>query len=123
MLCFLNASGNKHNLRDMGLLPEPGDTACQVEQKLREAFLSHQTPGTWRIGPKEDDVLPVLLKAKLLASGKASRDEVFAAMQAYAQYHKLPEMRNPKGLALRIKRHNNRNPTRRAPIEFTRDAA
>eukprot|EP00439_Symbiodinium_sp_Y106_P032850 s2276_g3.t3 len=98
MFVFVNASKNKYNLRKpLDALPSPTDTAAELEDKLRYAFLSHLTDGQWLPAPKDGYIRQHLCKQGFLANVKAARREVFRAMARYARQHQLPEMKTYNG--------------------------
>lgn len=125
MFCFLNRAANKYLLRQVGMLPVYGDSRSDILRKLRGAFLSNLSTGQWQVN-KSDDVgelhhtTLILRKAELLAQNGApfSREEIFAAMQVYAQKEGLQLMHTYDALALRIRIHNAANPTARQLIEI-----
>ncbi|CAJ1361604.1 unnamed protein product [Effrenium voratum] len=121
MLCFVNTSANKHVLRKQGFLPSKLATVQETGSSLRRAFLSNRFAATWQIGPRSTPEIEQLLKAaRALPEGTWSREELFSAMQLYARRHKLPKMKTFNGLAWRILRSKETNPTRRGDIEITR---
>jgi hypothetical protein len=125
MFCFLNRAANKYLLRQVGMLPVSGDSRSDILRKLRGAFLSNLSTGQWQVN-KRDDVgelhnTPLILrKAELLARNGApfSREEIFAAMQIYAQKEGLQLMQTYDALALRIRIHNQADPAARQLIEI-----
>ena len=124
MLCFINAAENKKRLRKQGFLPCSGDANCDVQDKLRSAFLSSRVSGTWQIMNRSPDslkpILSLLQEAKLLTKSASNRLEIFEAMKLYAATEKLPAMKTFNGLAWRIRRHRNRDPNRRSTVEIPR---
>ena len=125
MFCFLNRAANKYLLRQVGMLPVSGDSRSDILRKLRGAFLSNLSTGQWQVN-KRDDVgelhktTLILRKAELLARNGApfSREEIFAAMQIYAQKEGLQLMQTYDALALRIRIHNQADPAARQLIEI-----
>ena len=119
MLVFVNAPANQFALRKQtDALPTLQDTAAEVEEKLRHAFLSHLTDGQWRIAPKDVQVRQLLHKCGLLSTAKAARTEVFRAMRRYAKQHHLPEMRTYNGLLLRILYSLSTSPCKTGTVEI-----
>ena len=102
MLVFTNMSDNKHCLRKLDMLPSPDETAQEVQEKLRIAFLSHETAGLWQKAPMDGRVRQVLQQHGLLDSAdKACKAEVFRAMQTYAGT-RLPPSRTYNGYVWQI---------------------
>ncbi|CAE7538600.1 unnamed protein product [Symbiodinium sp. CCMP2592] len=119
MLVFVNAPKNKSNLRkNLDALPAATDTAAEVEEKLRHAFLSHLTDGQWEVARKDDAVRKHLYKQGLLDSVKAAREDVFVAMAEYARQHQLPEMKTYNGYVFRVVYSLDSNPTKTGAIEI-----
>lgn len=125
MFCFLNRAANKYLLRQVGMLPGSGDSRSDILRKLRGAFLSNLSSGQWQVNKRDDvgelhDTTLILRKAELLAQNGApfSREEIFAAMQVYAQKEGLQLMQTYDALALRIRIHNQADPTARQLIEI-----
>ena len=119
MFVFVNAPTNKYTLRKpLDALPSRTDTAAEVEDKLRHAFLSHRTDGQWRIAPKDVQTRRQLCKQGFLADVKASRGEVFRAMAKYARRHQLPEMKTYNGYLFRLLYHLDSNPDKTGAIEI-----
>ena len=125
MFCFLNRAANKKLLRQVGMLPASGDRRPDILRKLRGAFLSNLSTGQWQVNKRDDvgelhETTLILRKAELLAWNGApfSREEIFAAMQVYAQKEGLQLMQTYDALALRIRIHNEANPTARQLIEI-----
>lgn len=123
LFCFLNASWNKFNLRQLGMLPGSGSHWRDVDQKLHAAFLSNESKGNWQVMRKEaamSTLLPFLRKAKVLGKNERGPAQVFQAARVHADQHGLPPMRTFNGLALRILLNANSNPTKRKVIEVGR---
>ena len=124
MFMFINLSENRNPLRKGGLLPLPGESHVDVDRKLRSAFLSHDTPDVWQVMREEamSPVLSILRRARVLSDIDCaySNEELFQAMNLYAKQEQLPAMRNFNGLAWRIRRHNDTNPTQRNLVDFNR---
>ncbi|CAE7346857.1 unnamed protein product [Symbiodinium sp. CCMP2592] len=118
MLMFVNASKNKYNLRKpLDALPSPTDTAAELEDKLRYAFLSHSTDGQWLPAPKDGYIRQHLCKQGFLADVKAARREVFRAMAKYARQHQLPEMKTYNGYVFQLRRRRESSSTTTATIQ------
>lgn len=121
LFCFVNAATNKQTLRRLGFLPSSGARSSEVCEKLRAAFLSHDSNGQWQFIRKDEAsmsyVLRLLQKDKVLANVEYSRSEVFVAMKMYAELYKLPEMQTFNGLAVRIRQSMERGPYTRNRIE------
>eukprot|EP00438_Fugacium_kawagutii_P003675 Skav224245 [mRNA] locus=scaffold939:1465982:1467977:- [translate_table: standard] len=121
LFCFLNTAENKTPLRKMGALPLSGDTSSAVCEKLRAAFLSHESRGSWQYVRKdESSMLPILLllrDARVISQTDYLPSEVFEAMKMYADKHGLPAMRTFNGFAARILQSIDKSPTTRALIE------
>ena len=119
MLVFVNASKNKYNLRKpLDSLPSATDTAAELEDKLRYAFLSHSTDGQWLLAPKDVQIRVHLHKQGLLPQVRAARREGFRAMAEYASLHQLPEMRTYNGYVFRLLYHLQSSPTKTGAIEI-----
>ena len=119
MFVFVNASKNKYNLRKpLDALPSPTDTAAELEDKLRYAFLSHLTDGQWLPAPKDGYIRQHLCKQGFLANVKAARREVFRAMARYARQHQLPEMKTYNGYVFRLRRRLEPSSTTTATIQI-----
>ena len=122
LFCFVNASRNKTQLRKMGLLPLPGATSLTVCNQLRAAFLSHECSGLWQRLQKDEDsmgpILRILRKTKVLGKGKYDKSEVLAAMKGYQKRCGLPPMQTFNGLAVRMLRSVETNPTKREVLEI-----
>eukprot|EP00438_Fugacium_kawagutii_P005311 Skav231741 [mRNA] locus=scaffold638:238582:239667:- [translate_table: standard] len=127
MFLFVNLTENKKPLRKLELLPRPGENHSDVGRKLRLAFLSHATPGTWQVMNNSSAVmqpiLRILKRASVISAGSDSgydKQETFEAMKHLARQQQLPAMRTFNGLAWRLLRHNSRDPSRRSVVEFER---
>ncbi|CAE7203122.1 unnamed protein product [Symbiodinium sp. CCMP2456] len=119
MFVFVNAPKSKYNLRKpLDALPSATDTAAEVEDKLRHAFLSNRTDGQWRIAPKDVQTRQQLCKEGFLADVEAARGEVFRAMAKYARRHQLPEMKTYNGYVFRLLYHLDSNPNKTGAIEI-----
>ena len=119
MLVFVNGPTNKYSLRKpLDALPSPTDTAAEVEDKLRYAFLSHRTDGQWRVASKDVQIRERLYKQGVLAEVGAARTEVFRAMAEYARLHQLPEMKTYNGYAFRLLYSMDSNPNKTGAIEI-----
>ncbi|CAE7538587.1 unnamed protein product [Symbiodinium sp. CCMP2592] len=119
MLVFVNAPTNKYNLRKpLDVLPSPTDTAAEVEDKLRYAFLSHRTNGQWRVAPKDVQIRAHLCKLGFLADVNSARRDVFRAMAKYARRHQLPEMKTYNGYVFRLMDYMDSSPTKTGAIEI-----
>ena len=120
MLVFANAAENQHVLRKINFLPAAGDAIADVRDKLRCAFVSHQSDGKWRRAPKDGKVRSLLCKDDFLADPTAATaEEVFCAMEKYAKKHSLPRMKTYNGYAFRILRDWNTTPNATGTIEFS----
>eukprot|EP00435_Cladocopium_sp_Y103_P048113 s983_g14.t1 len=121
LFCFVNANVNKKALRLLGFLPSSGTRSSEVCEKLRAAFLSHDSRGEWQFIRKDEasmsSVLRLLHKDKVLASVEYSPSEVFVAMKMYAERYGLPEMQTFNGLAVRILQSVEQGPDTRSCIE------
>ena len=117
MFCFINSANNKMKLRKLKLLPRDGAFAPEVSGLLQKAFLSNDTDGRWKIGPRSTPSIKGILKRAGLPRSE-SREELFAAMRLYARRYNLPRMKTFNGLAWRIMRLNSMNPERRGGIEI-----
>eukprot|EP00434_Breviolum_minutum_P010339 symbB.v1.2.009122.t2/scaffold552.1/size189238/1 len=106
LFCFVNASLNKTQLRQLGLLPRPGARRLDVCNRLRAAFLSHDCTGQWQHIKRDGDsirpILRILRKAKILGNSKYDKSEVLRAMNLYQKRCGLPRMQTFNGLAFRI---------------------
>ena len=121
MFIFVNLTGNKHFLRKLGMLPSEQASAQEIDDMLRQAFLSNKTCAQWRVGPRcSKQVQQILVAAGLLPTGRVSEDELLDAMSAYLLRHGLPEMQTFNGKAWRIMRFNNTNPCKREVLEIAR---
>ena len=124
MLVFINLPSNKTTLRKYGWLPVPGDNQQDVDQKLRLAFLSHQTPGEWQAmnnsSTARGSVLQILKKSQILSSTEDSIEDTFEGMKSYAKQQQLPVMRTFNGLVWTILRHKDKSPTSRRMVDFDR---
>ena len=127
LFCFLNSAENKNNLRTNDILPYLPDTGARsfdVSERLRAAFLSHGTLGSWQYMRKDkssmEPVLSVLRKAKVIGSKSYVQLEVFEAMKMYSKRHGLPTMQTFNGLAARILQSVNKDPVKRTVIEVKR---
>ena len=121
LFCFVNAAYNKAQLRKLSLLPLPGARSFNVCNQLRAAFLSHECAGHWRSIKKDEasmePILQILRKADVLGQGKYDKSEVLAAMKGYQKRCGLAPMQTFNGLAVRILRSVETNPTKRELIE------
>eukprot|EP00438_Fugacium_kawagutii_P002754 Skav202238 [mRNA] locus=scaffold1417:58330:59841:+ [translate_table: standard] len=122
MFLFVNATENKIPLRKIGMLPALGESHLDVYRKLRKAFLSHYTPGTWQLrGKSIAPVIEILEKANILSPGtEYSVEATFEAMQSYVKQQRLPSMRTFNGLAFQILRTKKRYSTARPVVDFDR---
>ena len=120
MIVFINMSDNKHCLRKLGMLPSSNDTPPEVEDRLRAAFLSHQSAGLWQGAPMDGRVRQVLEQRGLLESAsKASKAQVLKAMRSFASSAKLPPARTYNGHVWQIQSHlTSDNSLRTAAITF-----
>ena len=99
---FCNVAENKQNLRKVGQLPVPSNTASEVEDKLRWSLLSNSSSFQWRTAPKDTDVRNILFKEGLLDTGLASKRRVFSAMRELADREGWPMMQNYNSFCQRI---------------------
>ena len=128
MHVFLNVAENKKALRKLGALPGTYDRCLDVDMKLREAFLSTASAGTWQIMRNQvtamSPVVHILERAKALprkADSKYSDEELFEAMKVYVEQRHLPRARTFNGLRFRVLRYNERkDPTMRMEVDFDR---
>ena len=95
MLAFVNVADNKKLLRkQFDALPSCDDTASQVEERLRYAFLSNGSSGQWGISPKDGAAREILCREGFLPTEAAARFEVLRAIKRFASKHGLPRRRN-----------------------------
>ena len=95
MLAFVNVSENKRRLRkQFNASPSRDDTASQVEERLRHAFLSNRSDGEWKVAPKDSVAREILLREGLLGTRSASKALALEAMKTHASQHGLPRMQN-----------------------------
>ena len=127
MFLFTNAKHNKMQLRQLGLLPSPGQSYLDVDRQLRMAFLSDAKAGHWQFKDKSPpvEVLKILRNSGILPPGPArglSVRDTFEAMKSFVAWQKLPSMRTYNGLAWSILRYaiNNKDPSRRRVADFKR---
>ncbi|CAE7587377.1 unnamed protein product [Symbiodinium sp. CCMP2456] len=119
MLVFVNVPSHKHKLRkQLDSLPTETDTAAEVEDKLRHAFLSHLTDGQWRLPRRDVEIRKRLRKEGFLADTKAARRDVFGGMVKYARRHQLPEMKTYNGYVFRLLYHMDSSPNKTGAIEI-----
>ncbi|CAE7486073.1 unnamed protein product [Symbiodinium sp. CCMP2456] len=119
MLVFVNAPKNKCNLRKrLDAIPSATDTAAEVENKLRYAFLSHLTDGQWHVAPKDVQIRACLCKLGFLADMNSARGDVFRAMAKYARRHQLPEMKTYNGYLFRLNYYMDSSPKKTGAIEL-----
>ena len=120
LLVFVNATDNKSVLRKrLDALPTPEDVVADVVHKLRCAFLSHHTPGHWRLAPRDTAVRASLCRQGYLRMEKASAAEVFDAMAKFAYEHGLPRMSTYNGYVFRILYLMDTNPNKTGAVEFS----
>ena len=120
MLVFINMPDNQYKLRkQLDALPTLEDTAAEVKEKLRYAFLSHLTDGRWRTAPKDTYVRDHLCKQGFLSSSKATSTDVFLAMAEYSVKHHLPEMKTYNGYVFRIRDSLEQNNTKTGTVEVS----
>ena len=119
MLVFVNAANHKYKLRkQLDSLPTETDTAAEVEDKLRHAFLSHLTDGQWRLPRSDVEIRKRLCKEGFLLDTEATCRDVFRAMTKYARRHQLPEMKTYNGYVFRLLSHMDSSPTKTGAIEI-----
>ena len=119
MFVFLNRADNKGIIRKNFGLPIPTDTAVDVEQKLRVAFLSHATAGTWCRNPGDGDVRATLHKHGFLKEQKAPQVDMLQAMRKFSRIRGLQQMRNYNGYVFNIQQHIHRkDPSRVGLVQF-----
>lgn len=124
LFCFVNANFKGKVLRQFGFLPGSGARTSDVSKKLRDVFLSQDSPGQWQHMRKKRTsmlkVMHLLRKAKIIDGAEYFPAEVFEAMKMYAEHRGLPAMRTFNGLAVRILRSADSNPNRRGHFEVKR---
>ena len=124
MFCFINLPNNKNPLRKLGLLPEPTDNTRTVKEKLRQALLSHASPGEWQVRNKADNstkkMQQLLQKEGLLSTSQlgCAQHEMLEAMKRYVKKHQLQRMQTYNGLACQLNHHSDPNPDKRSMIGF-----
>ncbi|CAE6969018.1 unnamed protein product [Symbiodinium sp. CCMP2592] len=103
LLTFVSMPENSYWLRkNCKAMPDPTDTAEDVVEKLRRAFLSHDTSGQWRRAP---DMRPELLRAGFLRKQHGDQSAVADAMRRYIERYGLEERRSCIGNAYTVLRH------------------
>ena len=122
LLTFTNMPRNKLVLRKYcNALPSPTDTVAEVKHKLREAFMSHDSSGQWRVAPKDAAVRRELCKTGFLAQEVEPKTVVFQAMRDFARSRNLEEMCSYSGNVFRILRYLSRSDTSQTgTIDFRR---
>ena len=129
MLVFANTNRNKKTLRKLNWLPCPDDNALDVANKLRAAFLSHETQGLWQIASTDSSYLRVFLRQEgclhLQGPGvEVSCEELKDAMLRFSAKHHLPPMRTLQGLAWQVlRRVNHKDPAMTSEVGFVRSRA
>ena len=120
LFVFVNRPEHKSTLRKtFEALPVPTDTAVDVEQKLRHAFLSNLTDGQWIVAPKDTEVRKILCRQGLLESMQATEAKVLRAMQRFVRSRGLREMRSYNGLTFTIQQHiDEADPSRVGTVQF-----
>ncbi|CAE7648417.1 unnamed protein product [Symbiodinium sp. CCMP2456] len=120
LFVFVNRPDHKSTLRKtFDALPTSTDTAVDVKQKLRHAFLSNYTQGRWVVAPKDTEVRQTLCKHGFLTNIQAPQAEALQAMQSFVRSRGLREMRSYNGLVFNIQQHiYNKDPDRVGSIEF-----
>lgn len=121
MFNFVNVSANKVMLRMIGILPCLEDSSAEVREKLRVAFLSHESRSQWQmLGGTSERVQQILLKEKLLANSHfgCSSCQILDAMKAYVKKFQLEHKKTFNALARVIIHHSDKSPSKRAMIEF-----
>ena len=120
LLVFVNCADHRFALRkQVDAVPTLTDTAAEVAEKLRHAFLSHLTSGQWRVAPKNANVRSLLHRQGFLSTVKAAPRDVFHAMARYARRHHLHDMKTYNGRVFRILDSLDSSPTKTGVIEIS----
>ena len=128
MYVFVNVARNKAALRKMGMLPDFDDRCLDVNRKLRQAFRSTESPGSWQVmmnkASSKSPLVSILKRAKILpatADFQYSSQELFEAMKVYAKQCNLPSARTFNCLRFRILRQTHgKDPSLRMDVDFDR---
>ena len=107
-------------LRKMGALPGPHDGSAEAAAKLRDAFLSQQSPSTWQTAPRSDQVRILLCRLGFLEHSGSADSAIWKAMVKYMRSRGLPRMKTYNGCLWRILYNlgPSKNPTYTGIVDF-----